>query len=509
MHQADRLIVNVLANYFLTLVAGVAGLVMVPIVLADLGAAGYGLAALLQAAFLAVQTLSDGGNRALQRYVPQDLASPDPQRVNTTFSSGMAWFAALGALSALLVWSFRGIYLDAPGIDAAQRGEARFILVPVLAALVLGSPLNVYRAGLEALQRYDLVSLRVGIATALRALLVIALFKLGRGSIALFVVSFLVATVATGFWCRAALHREMPELRISARGVRASALRALAAFSAGAMLIAVGNLLGTEGFRLLVGNLLGMADVGMLSALLAFRTMASTLIENMSNVLTPAVSALEARGASERLGALLVGSTKYASVAASLICVVPLAVARSFLGLWLGDAALPFAPVMFAILGGQIPVIVSAGAQQVLVGLGAARLAGSMVVARGIASLLAALAYLQFSSQPGLLGATLCLYLVQVAGGIAMLVFGARATGAGVVVLLRDALLRPVGLATLGAAVTALASGWLGSSSWMELIVCVTLGEVTFLALVGWLGLDQTERERLREFAVRAYQWAR
>jgi len=90
-----------------------------------------------------------------------------------------------------------------------------------------------------------------------------------------------------------------------------------------------------------------------------------------------------------------------------------------------------------------------------------------------------------------------------------MLVFGARATGAGVVVLLRDALLRPVGLATLGAAVTALASGWLGSSSWMELIVCVTLGEVTFLALVGWLGLDQTERERLREFAVRAYQWAR
>ena len=261
------------------------------------------------------------------------------------------------------------------------------------------------------------------------------------------------------------------------------------------MLIAVGNLLGTEGFRLLVGNTLGMAQVGMLSALLAFRTMASTLIENMSNVLTP--GGQHARGARwVRCGweTLLISSTKYASVAAALVCVVPLAVAESFLGLWLGEDALPFAPVMFAILVGQIPVIISAGAQQVLVGLGEARLAGSTVIARGIASLLAALLYLALAPQPTLLGATLSLYAVQAAGGIAMLVFGARATGAGVLVMFRDALLWPLALALVGAGVTALAGHWIGSEPWSRWSRAWRWARPRSCCLVAWLGIDAEER---------------
>jgi O-antigen/teichoic acid export membrane protein len=508
MQQADRLILNVLSNYLLTLVTGVAGLIMVPVVMRDLGAAGYGLSALLLAAFVGVQTLSDGANRAVQRYVPHDLASETPERASGTFSSAMLLFAVLGAAAAILILGFRAVYLEAPGIDESQRAEARVVLGLIFASLVLGSPLNVYRAGLEALQRYDVVSLRVGVAMALRALLVIALFELGRGSISLVVASQVIATLASGLWCRAALRRELPWLQLSPRNVQAGLLRALAAFSFGVMLVAIGNLLGTEGFRLLVGHTLGMSQVGMLSALLAFRTMASTLIENMSNVLTPAVSTLEARGSSRRLGELLITSTKYGSVAAALICVVPLAVARSFLGLWLGEQALPYAPVMFAILVGQIPVIVSAGAQQVVVGLGRARLAGSIVVVRGLASLTAALLYLQLAEAPTLLGATLSLYAVQVAGALAMFVFGARATAAGVRVLFRDALARPLALAAIGAGITALAAVWIGSTSWLRLALCVSLGEGAFLLLVLAVGLDARERDRLRAFALRARRWA-
>lgn len=511
MQLADRLIVNVLSNYFLTLVAGVAGLVMVPVVLGDLGAAGYGLATLLQAAFISVQTLSDGVRGALQHFLPHDLASADPERVNARFSSALACFAALGAAGALIVFGFRGIYLDAPGLDAAQRGQALVSLGLVLATLALGSSLslNAYRAGLEALQRYDLVSLRVGLVTALRTLLVIAVFHLGYGSIVWFVASQLAAALAIGVWCRSSLRREIPLLRPSLRRIRRGDLLILAIFSGGLILIAAGNLLGTEGFRLLVGNKLGMEQVGMLSALLAFRTMASTLIENMSNVLTPAVSTLEARGASPRLGSLLISSTKYASVAGALVCVVPLAVAESFLGLWLGESALPYAPVMFAILVGQIPVIISAVAQQVLVGLGEARLAGSTVIARGIASLAAALLYLLLAPQPHLLGAVLSLYAVQAAGGLAMLVFGARATGAGVFVMFRDALIWPLVLALVGAGVTALAGHWIESDSWSGLLACLALGETAFLLLVAWLGIDAAERRRVLDFAARAWRWAR
>src|SRR5262249_860762 len=157
----------------------------------------------------------------------------------------------------------------------------------------------------------------------------------------LYVGSYLLITIVSGVWFRIILRRELPALRPSMSGIRRRELRMLALFSSLAMLIAVGNLLGSEGFRILISKRLGMAQVGIFSALLAFRTMASTLIENMSNVLTPTVSTLEARDGMSRIAPLFVSSTKYASAAAALICIVPLCVAGSFLGLWLGDAARP------------------------------------------------------------------------------------------------------------------------------------------------------------------------
>lgn len=509
MQTADRFILNVLSNYVLTFVAGVAGLVMIPVVLADLGAAGFGLAALLQAGFVIIQTLSDSIGRALQRYMPRDLAGPDPQHVNVTFSSGRACYAVFGVVGALGIWTFRGVYLDAPELGSDQALEVMLAVILVVASTALGLFLNSYRAGLEALQRYDLVSPRVGLAMALRAILVIALFKLGHGSIMLFVASFIAATLATGLWFRRTLRRELPLLREPAHRVQPSALRPLAMFAATTMLIPVGNMLGTEGFRFMIGKTLGMAQVGMLSALLAFRTMASTLIENMSNVIAPTVSTLEAQGRSRRLGPFLVSTTKYATVAASLVCVVPLPVANSFLGLWLGDEARAFAPVMFTILIAQIPLLVSASAQMVLVGLGRTHLAGSTVSLRGIVSLAAAFLYVVLTVEPSLVGATFCLYAVQAAGGLTMLVFGARATGTGVLVLFRDALLLPLSLALIGAGATALASFAIGSADWLELVICVGAGEAAFVVVAGWLAVDAAERRRVQGFALRAWRWAR
>jgi hypothetical protein len=196
-------------------------------------------------------------------------------------------------------------------------------------------------------------------------------------------------------------------------------------------------------------------------------------------------------------------------VAASLVCVVPLPVARSFLGLWLGEEARAFVRVMFTILLGQIPLLVSGPAQMVLVGLGSTRLAGGTAVVRGIASLAAAFLHLTLSSQPSLLGATLWLSAVQAVGGLAMLVFGAVATGVGVLGMFRTALLLPVSLAAVGSGATAIASLWIGSASWWDVILCLGLGEATLIALVAWLAVDAAERKRVRDFALRAWRWAR
>ena len=511
MRQTDRLIINVLSNYGLTLVAGVTALVMVPVVVSELNRGGYGLAMMLLSTFTIMTTLGNAVNRAMQRYLPQDMASTETDRVNATFNSAMLMYGLLGAGAAVVVLMIRGWYLDDPAIDAQLRADGNTAFLVVAGLILIEGPMLAFQAGLESIQRFDLVGAYTSAATVLRMVVVIAFFKLGHGSVLVFVVSQVIAVMIASLLFGRSLFKAMPGLRVSLRLVRRDSLKALAVFSAAGLLVTGGNVLGLEGFRVLVGKGLGMQDVGGLSAVWTVRSMVFMIICSMTNVLTPTASSLDARGSSESLAKLLVASTKYASVAAASTCLIPLAVAGAFLRLWLGDEFGNLQTLMLIILITQVPIAASTSAQQILIGLGRMRVTGPAVFLRGAGSMAVAWLYIYLSAEPTLTGAAFWLYLTQVAFSMILFSYGGRQTKVGVWRLLIDGVALPVVLGTAAAILTWLVASQIGTSGWGQLAAAVGIGEVVFLGLIVAFGLGAEERAHLTSFLgrVRDRLWHR
>lgn len=504
MRQADRLIINVLSNYALTLVGGIASLIVVPIVTHDLGLSGYGLATMLLATFTITTTFGNAINRAMQRFVPLDLANPDPRQISITFNSGMALYAILGLISAIVIWSVKFWYLDDPALSEELRRDGALAFALVSISLVIGSPLFAYRACLEAIQRFDLVGFHVSAATVLRMLVVIAFFKLDKGSVAVFAISQVVATIASCYFCRKALFKAIPALRESPSLISPVMIKGLTVFAGATLLAIAGNVLGLEGFRVLVGMSLGMEEVGGLSAVWTVRSMVFLLITSMTNVLTPAASDMDARGASDTLAKLLLASTKYATVAAASTCVVPLTIAAPLLTKWLGDDVKGYGPLLFLVMITQVPLAASMSAQQVLIGMGRMKVTGPLMFMRGAGSLAAAWLYMWGAREPSLFGATLVLYAFQVFCSIVLFAYGAAQTRLAQGALFLEGFCRPIALGFAGTLVTWAVAGQLGTGQWWRLMTAVGAGELVYLGLLLTLGLGTEERVHLHSFFLRA-----
>lgn len=500
MRRADRLIINVLSNYGLTLLAGAASLVIVPLVIGSLTQGGYGLAAMLLATYSITETLAMAVNRAMQRYLPLDFASDDPSRASVTFNSAVLCHTMIGIVAAIVVWFVKDWYIEDPGLSEALRSDGRLAGTLLCVTLIFGAPLFAYRAALEAIERFDLAVFYVSGGLLLRIASIILFFKLGHPSITLFVISHPVLMIIAYLFCRRALKRAVPDLRESPFLISRTSLKVLLVFAGGGLLVTSGNVLGQEGFRILVGKELSMADAGGLSAVWTFRALVFMTINSMTNVLLPTVSNLDARGSSENVAKLFMFSAKYAALAAASVCIVPIAIADSFLKLWLGPEFLSLRGVLYTVMLSHIPLAVAISSQQVLVGLGRMKVTGPTVFIRGGGSLLVAWLYVVLSAEPSLVGAAITLYGFQAIVSLFLFAYGFRVTQVGIRRGVVEGLLRPLCFALLAGVLTWWLGQQLGEDRWWSLLVCIAIGELAFLTLILTLGLTAEERERFASF---------
>ena len=508
MRQADRIILNTLANYGLSVVQVGAALILVPTVMGQLGEGGYGVVSLVTTIWAGFSIFSNCIGRAMQRFLPLDLADPASGRLSRTFSTCVAGYFVIGFSGALAVWFMRDWLLTDPNLTPQQRADGRWAFAVSCAWLAIGLAGFAYQKGLECLQRYELTGLYVGGTTVLRTLILIAAFWFERGTVTLYVAVDLGASVVACLLCRRTMLRLMPDLKESVRLIDRKAVTAIAAFAGVTLVVIVGNVLGAHGFRVLVSKRLGMDQLAALAVVLTITTLMWRLINDLSNVLAPAVSHLDARGDATSVGKLLVSGTKYSVAVAATMCLVPLAMAGDFFHLWVGDKFKNFQDLntlATVLLSAQVLLCLGATALQVLLGLGKLQLTGPIMFGRGALALLAAFVYLQWIGS-SLVTAAVCLYAVQVLGELAIFTYACGMTRMPRLRSLAEALLRPVALATAGSITTWLVSKEVGTDGWWKLGVSVAAGELVFLAIMLLAGLSREERSHLLSFAGRAWQ---
>lgn len=503
MGQANRLIVNTLSNYALTFVSMIAALVMTPIVVRHLGQAGYGVAAIVLAPFGVFETLAGSFGRALHRFIPMSLAEPDHRNLHRVFSTGVCGYVLIGVMGALFVQAFSGVLLGGDDVrpQLIKDGALAFHVLAVW--LLLGFPLWAYRRGLESIQRFDLMNLAHGTITVLRMVVVMVVFVLGYGSVTFFVASQLLGLLLSNWICRRQLHRCLPDLVFSPRLVDRRTLWVMGSFALATILGTLGEIIGGHGYRIFVGKAIGLHELGEFAAIMTLQTTIFRLVDELTLAFAPAVSALDVQGKGVNVAKLLVSGTKVSILVALSMAVVPLAVSKPFLNLWLGPAFARRDTLFCFLLIALIPFCMGNPAMHVLYGLGKASVCGPIQFLRSFVGLIAAFVYV-VSFQQGLTGACIIMFGAQGIGGIVLMLQGCSVTGVPWAQALRKTLLRPFAIALLGAAVTYFVLLAVGDDTWWKIGVSVASGEAVFVSLVLIAGVGVEEWQRIISFLAAA-----
>lgn len=325
---------------------------------------------------LAYFMLFDLGMAAtLVRYVPKCRAENDGNLMNRIVSGCLLVFSGAGVLALLLGTGVVALILRySSKIPDTMHQEAWGMSLVSLAALGLVLPLSVFSAILDGLGRFTLKS---GLRTAflsLRVVGVIAVLGLGGNLVSLALV-FALTTVGEHLAMAVAVGRLVPKLRPVPWRTDREALRLIRGYSVDSFLALIAGRISFKTDAIVIG-LCGSLDLipffDMPSRLVEY---AKSLIRSATTTLTPAISALDAKGGQQAIRDLFLTGSRCALYLALPIQLGLLMFGGTFLELWLKDPEyrIKGQPILW-ILAGTLGVgMLQSVAARVLYGVGQIR----------------------------------------------------------------------------------------------------------------------------------------
>ena len=326
---------NTALNLLVEVVPALAALVAIPVLLARMGAARFGVLSLAWAVIGYFSLFDLGVGRAVTKYVSAHLAANDEDAVSAVIRTGSILLVALGVLGGLSLATFSPwLVARVFSIPPAIRNEAVtafYLLAAAIPAVILSAS---FRGALEARQRFDLTA-AVRVPLAVLAFVAPMLIVIVSPSL----VAVVGALVLVRLGACAAYYRLVvctnPTLARGARP-RPGLVRSLLSFGGWTTVSNIVSPLMTTADRFLIGALISAEAVAYYSAPYEIATKLLVVPNAIMGVMFPAFAA--AHSGRQREARLLFRNALF-SVAAILL---PLTVGLMAMGgaglrLWLGS----------------------------------------------------------------------------------------------------------------------------------------------------------------------------
>ena len=381
-----RLLRNAWSNLLGAAVPALAALATVPLVVAGLGEAGYGLYALVTAIVGYFAVIDINVTAGSVKYIAGQHARGDHDRVAATLCFGLAVYTLIGAAGAA------GLYLGAHAlvtrvfaVPPALTREALACLQLAALGFLFGQLQGYLHSVPQGLLRFDVSGLIEMVFGTLVPLLTVALLFMGQGLFEVIALRVAASAVHCLVLWRG-IRRLLPALRWRwpERSLRSDIL----GFSAWSFLSRFAALSYAHADKLIIGALVGVTG-------LAYFTVAATLANRMlgltfriSSVFFPAASALVANGELARLDHAYLKATRYVVYLNAAMLVLLAVFAYPLLSLWIGaDFARNGAAVLALMALSQFIDSLTSLPSLVNDGMGHPRLSGLFAVARALAEL--------------------------------------------------------------------------------------------------------------------------
>src|SRR5262245_41249057 len=316
-----RLLVNAAANWLgFAAQLGVA-FYLSPILIRGLGDERNGLWALAESVLVWVTLLDLGIAASLVRYTARFEAVADTGSLNKTFSASLLLFAGAGVGALVVAAAVTGLGLWVPipwaaagapllNVPEAHRVEVTWAFLLVGLNLATGLPLNVFPSLLDGLGRYPA---KTAIRTAgllVRVPLCVWLVP-GEGGLVRLALIQLGCNVLEHAAIGVAAFCYLPALRFAPRSVDRATLRTIGGYSFHAMLAMLAGRLSFQTDALVITQCLGVGLVTPFKIAHSLVEQAKSALRAVTTVLTPAVSAWEAKKDDAAIRKALLDGTRW------------------------------------------------------------------------------------------------------------------------------------------------------------------------------------------------------
>jgi O-antigen/teichoic acid export membrane protein len=382
------LVKNAIANVVRGSAAALVALILPPFLVRALSSEAFGVWSLVLQLSAYTAFLDFGVQTAVGRFVAHANELQDREQrdriVNTSLALllGSALLAALAML--VLAWQLPNLFRDLP---PALYDEARLALLIVGGAAALGLPASVFNGIFIGLQRNEVPAAIIGGSRLLSALLLIATAYAG-GSIV--VMAAVVAAVnllsyLAQFWASRRLALTIPFGR---RLVSRQAAREIAGYCFSLSIWTFAGMLVT-GMDLTIVGIVDFEAVGSYSIAASLITFITGLQSALFSTLIPEAAVLGARDNAQRLGGMLISSTRY-GMFILLVSGLPLIIgAHSILTLWVGPGYAANSALLLQILvAANIIRLALVPYAMLLIGTGQQRLVTLTPLAEGFSNLI-------------------------------------------------------------------------------------------------------------------------
>ncbi|MGF1615995.1 MAG: oligosaccharide flippase family protein [Gammaproteobacteria bacterium] len=347
---------NISWNYLDAAVNLLVYLLLTPVVVAQLGATGFGMWVLINAILYYLRFLDLGFNTALVKYIAELTERGAWRRVNSLIGATISMLLLAGVMAQVLsvlvaLWIVPHFF----NLSPQHVWEFQVAVVLLGAQLLLGFPLSVFDAIYEGRQRFDVLSGVGAVCRVISAVAILACLSHGYGVIALVLVQ-IFATLLQAAIFFSLLHRLVPQVRLRLRpmvGWRYRQLRAYSGWSALNELITEGS---SELEKLLIPFLLSVSLVTPYTLVCAVAAVIFLAIEPITDTFFPLSSAYDAKNDKQRLRHLLRRGSQLVMAISLPLAVVVIAYGEAFIGIWIGeehvvvpDGVLPLVVVSFTI----------------------------------------------------------------------------------------------------------------------------------------------------------------
>lgn len=405
---------NTTAGYVLKVLQMALGLVAIPVLVAQIGADGYGLI-LLAGTVLGYFAVFDLGiSDAITKFVAQYDAAGDRNGVDRIISTSLATFAAIGAtLCTLVVLVIKLGALEILGITETLRTDAETIFFMTAGLSILAWPRLALQGVLRGLQDFVSLNIVTGIGRILAVSLAIAL-ALGDAPLQAIYVAMQADLFVALALLPLLIRRRLPGWRPQFIHVRRTTLFSIWSFSAWLMLSKIAVLLEYQLDTLILGIALPLSAITAYAVL----TYPFRMVQQFSGLAAaaamPAVSSAASAGKGNVVALFRLKGARLHNGFLAVMTGTLLLILEPFLRLWMGTVWLDQIWIAYLATGFQFIWQSNAFVGQVYTGFGLAKKPGLVAIITGVANLVLSLVLVEIMGVPGVILGTVLAGLVGV-----------------------------------------------------------------------------------------------